>query len=309
MLIQWYLIYFIVWFYGDCFQSWFTFSTCKLLFAPGDRWKALSEEEKDKYRNLSRADFEKARKQCLDASVPLRPSQLQQSGSTTSEVETSSPEVPTEDMVYLGNVHRIVDHAHGKGSYGTVYKVLHTPSFRFLAAKVETVGTSLKHEIQMLSPLSHPNLLPVLQSNFVPNGLSWFIMPFVETSLYTLLQKQALTINSQLGLALQLVDALSYLHSNNIVHCDIKPGNILCDMSTCNFFIIDFGLAVLWPMPTTSKRRCDEAYTMAFRPPELIETQNFTSCAFLCVETGPKDSRRLNENVDMIRKFLQAGLQ
>lgn len=151
MLIQWYLIYFIVWFYGDCFQSWFTFSTCKLLFAPGDRWKALSEEEKDKYRNLSRADFEKARKQCLDASVPLRPSQLQQSGSTTSEVETSSPEVPTEDMVYLGNVHRIVDHAHGKGSYGTVYKVLHTPSFRFLAAKVETVGTSLKHEIQMLS--------------------------------------------------------------------------------------------------------------------------------------------------------------
>ena len=217
---------------GDCFQSWFTFSTCKLLFAPGDRWKALSEEEKDKYRNLSRADFEKARKQCLDASVPLRPSQLQQSGSTTSEVETSSPEVPTEDMVYLGNVHRIVDHAHGKGSYGTVYTVLHTPSFRFLAAKVETVGTSLKHEIQMLSPLSHPNLLPVLQSNFVPNGLSWFIMPFVETSLYTLLQKQALTINSQLGLALQLVDALSYLHSNNIVHCDIKPGNILCDMST-----------------------------------------------------------------------------
>lgn len=43
---------------------------------------------------------------------------------------------------------------------------------------------------------------------------------------------------------IQLIDVISYCHSKNIYHCDIKPENIMCSTQASNLYIGDFGLAV-----------------------------------------------------------------
>lgn len=41
----------------------------------------------------------------------------------------------------------------------------------------------------------------------------------------------------------QLLEAITYIHSKNIIHRDIKPENILFDKETGNIKVIDFGIA------------------------------------------------------------------
>ena len=45
-----------------------------------------------------------------------------------------------------------------------------------------------------------------------------------------------------------MLDAIAYMHSNNIIHCDLKPENIMCTSSQGKFDIkiTDFGLSKVW---------------------------------------------------------------
>ena len=66
----------------------------------------------------------------------------------------------------------------------------------------------------------------------------------------------------------QLFSGLSYCHSQNILHRDIKPQNILINETTNELKITDFGLAraVSLPIPCYAS----EAVTLWYRPPELL---------------------------------------
>ena len=45
----------------------------------------------------------------------------------------------------------------------------------------------------------------------------------------------------------RLLDALSYLHFHRVIHCDIKPENIILDIPNHNAVLVDFGLYVADP--------------------------------------------------------------
>ena len=91
--------------------------------------------------------------------------------------------------------------------------------------------------------LNHSNIVRVYEV-FRENGTAYYAMDYHSNgSLSGLLKKQgALSESDALRYIRQVVSALKYIHSRNMVHLDIKPDNILLD-NEGNAILIDFGIS------------------------------------------------------------------
>src|SRR5256886_12001321 len=83
-------------------------------------------------------------------------------------------------------------------------------------------------EIEIAAGLSHPHILPLHDSGEA-GGLLYYVMPFVEgESLRDRLNReQQLPLEDALQITREVADALTYAHSHDGAHPDIKPENIL----------------------------------------------------------------------------------
>jgi serine/threonine-protein kinase len=97
-------------------------------------------------------------------------------------------------------------------------------------------------EIQIAARLHHPHILPLYDSDQA-EGLLYYVMPFVkgESLRQRLAREKQLPVDVAIQIAREVADALSYAHSVNVVHRDIKPGNILLDAG--HAVVADFGIA------------------------------------------------------------------
>jgi len=143
----------------------------------------------------------------------------------------------------------------GKGGMGAVYKAWDQKRKRFVAIKIltETVNRTyydlFEREIQLLSTLDHPNIVPIYDMGWHLN-VPYFAMGYLEGS--SLLDVIILHQKRRTGFALpffftvfrDVVQALHHAHSRNIFHRDIKPENILVSPKK-RALLLDFGLAKL----------------------------------------------------------------
>ena len=94
-----------------------------------------------------------------------------------------------------------------------------------------------------MSKLVHPNIIKVLES-FESNNTYYYAMEFCEGgSLDTLItNKGCLSEKESYIFITQISEALIFMHNNNMLHLDLKPGNIMLNDSG-NCVLIDFGLS------------------------------------------------------------------
>jgi len=130
----------------------------------------------------------------------------------------------------------------GFGSFGVVHVGMNHLSGQFMAVKSIPFLSSnqkekyngLQHEIELMRKLSHDNIVQYLGSeiNYTRNILYIFQEWVPGGSLSSLLQKFGpFTISVIRTYLHQILSGLKYLHDNNILHRDIKGGNILVDNS------------------------------------------------------------------------------
>ena len=166
-----------------------------------------------------------------------------------------------------------VDDLIGYGGFGVVYlaqDTQHQPS-RLVALKEVFDARriqSLRDEFSVLQQLSHPHL-PAYYDVFEHQGYGYLVMEYVPgQSLADVLRQQAgpLLESQVLGYAIQLCDALSYLHSQQppIIHRDIKPANIRITPAGL-IKLVDFGLLKQGGGVTRDSRR---AVTPGYAPLE-----------------------------------------
>jgi len=153
----------------------------------------------------------------------------------------------------------------GQGGMGKVFLALDQELLRPVAIKFLTQVRDLelaffREEVQLLSHLSHPNLVAIydyhsasqglwdLDKNFplqniaIPNGPFFTMEPVSGTSLASLPRK--LPIEEWVELFAQLCQGLHYLHSRNILHRDLKPSNVMLAKNG-EVKLLDFGLATV----------------------------------------------------------------
>src|SRR5262249_21148088 len=109
---------------------------------------------------------------------------------------------------------------------------------------VPTFNTErFQREIELAAQLQHPHIVPLLTTDTV-DGTLYYTMPFVtgESLRHRLARDGALPLEDALRIWRDTLDALAHAHANGVIHCDIKPGNIL--LSGRNALVTDFGIAL-----------------------------------------------------------------
>jgi len=134
------------------------------------------------------------------------------------------------------------------GGMSTVYRARDNALQRAVVIKVlpPELAASVsverfKREILVSAGLQHPHIVPVLSAGEV-DGLPYFVMPFIDgESLRARLTRGPLSVREAASVLKDVARALSYAHTNDVIHRDIKPDNILLTAGTA--VVTDFGVA------------------------------------------------------------------
>jgi serine/threonine protein kinase/tetratricopeptide (TPR) repeat protein len=234
----------------------------------------------------------------------------------------------------------------GRGSQGVVYRARQKSLNRIVALKVIALGhwatephvKRFRREAEAAARLNHPGIVPIYEVG-ERDGACYFSMGLVEGGQLDAMLESASRTDSSRGerepmpirpaveLIVKLARTVQYAHEHNILHRDIKPGNILLDAKG-EPHLTDFGLARLVEAESTVTRTLEVLGTPSYMAPEqaagettklgkATDVYGLGSVLYqlltrhppfagrttydtikLLLETEPKQPRQLNPKVD-----------
>ncbi|KFV05149.1 Serine/threonine-protein kinase STK11, partial [Tauraco erythrolophus] len=186
----------------------------------------------------------------------------------------------------------------GEGSYGKVKEMLDSETLCRRAVKIlkkkklrriPNGEANVKKEIQLLRRLRHKNVIQLvdvlyneekqkiypfsrqLTISFLNSAFTYMVMEYCVCGMQEMLDsvpEKRFPVFQAHGYFCQLIDGLEYLHSQGIVHKDIKPGNLLLTTNG-TLKISDLGVAeALHPFAEDDTCRTSQG-SPAFQPPEI----------------------------------------
>ncbi len=142
-----------------------------------------------------------------------------------------------------------VDTLIGEGGQALVYKGFDSRTQKNVAIKVLRAeysqdAVAIKRFIregEVLQRLNHPNIVKY-EGAFQQDGLCFLVMGYVPGASLSKLLTRPLSTNELVWLILRVCAALEYAHHRGVIHCDVKPANI---MVTPQFEVVvtDFGIS------------------------------------------------------------------
>ena len=195
----------------------------------------------------------------------------------------------------------------GVGSYGAVCKamcdnlpcaakILHRTLFQFTPPGTTSIMQKFEQECCLLSAIKHPNIIQYLGTYQDPESrLPVLLMELMDESLTQFLKRshKQLPYHTEVNLCHDIALALSYLHSNGIIHRDLSSNNVLL-IAGSRAKVTDFGMAKLYDVKhstahLTPLTQCPG--TVAYMSPEALGelplyTDKLDSFSFgvLCVQ-------------------------
>ena len=155
----------------------------------------------------------------------------------------------------------------GRGGMGETYKALDRITNTVVCIKRllnPDLARTLIQEWRALERLQHRNIVRVLGVEDIEGSEPRVVMEYVPGySLRALLNRQRLLSEPlAIDIALKICEALAYTSARDVIHCDLKPDNVMLrlDGTVVTPKVLDFGLAVV------ARRDADGAITAVNRP-------------------------------------------
>ncbi|MGE5595835.1 MAG: serine/threonine-protein kinase, partial [Hyphomicrobiales bacterium] len=130
---------------------------------------------------------------------------------------------------------------------------------------------SLEREARVVARLQHPNIASVFDVGR-HDGRHYLVMEYVHgQSLREILEERGrLTEQEVVRYGIQIASALQYAHDQGVIHCDVKPENILVTEQGIAK-AVDFGVAETVTRTLTADQARDVLGTIAYLAPEVIQ--------------------------------------
>ncbi len=173
----------------------------------------------------------------------------------------------------------------GEGGMGVVYRARQKNPPRPVALKlVRTTRLVDEHAIRLfhrearaLARLRNPSIAAIYDAGRTPDGAPYFAMELVEgVSLIEYAKARSLSIEERLRLFRTICDAIHYAHQRGVIHCDIKPSNIIVDAEATPR-VLDFGLARIHDADAATATIATDAGrvqgTLAYMSPEQTRSR------------------------------------
>lgn len=164
----------------------------------------------------------------------------------------------------------------GEGAFGRTYLAKHRLLGIPICLKQEKTGDArfqelFREEARTLARLHHESL-PSLMDYFEdpdPNVGQMIAMSFVKGESLTKVMEHGGAVDDEhvCWIIQRLLRVLGYLHYHGVVHCDIKPDNVLLQLKEHNVVLVDFGLVADRPTRATAPKGGTEHYL----PPEFLQ--------------------------------------
>ena len=168
----------------------------------------------------------------------------------------------------------------GSGAYGVVFQAKQVPLERSVAVKLlqnssdnkehqQRIKNEFLREAQFTGRLEHPNIVPIHDIGLTvsPNGKvnPFYVMKEIRgESWHGVIEEKSLKEN--LEIFKNIVNAIAFAHSQNILHCDLKPENIMLG-EFGEVLVVDWGQAVDLSVPETMR----PGGTPAYISPEMAQ--------------------------------------
>eukprot|EP00038_Savillea_parva_P006975 m.167092 g.167092 ORF g.167092 m.167092 type:complete len:346 (+) comp12777_c0_seq1:171-1208(+) len=175
----------------------------------------------------------------------------------------------------------------GQGTYGVVYKGISISpdgEERDVALKkvrLEDDGNGVPwnaiREVASLKHLQHPKIVTMLDL-VIDQNVMWLAFEYLKEDLWAMIKNKGggLEYDVCKSILFQLLSAVDFCHRQQILHRDVKPGNVLLD-EFGGIKLADFGMAR--PIRNGFEPYSPQVVTLWYRAPELLFEEHYYSTA------------------------------
>jgi serine/threonine protein kinase len=186
-----------------------------------------------------------------------------------------------------------------EGGMSLVVRAFDTGLQRDVAIKVPAAGsdsteadaTRLREEGLITAQLEHPGIVPVYELGMDARGTPFICMKLIEgQTLEEAIRGAGVPL---LGAFVDICDVVAFAHRRGVLHCDLKPSNVMID-DAGRVFVIDWGLA-------RRKERSSRAFGLAPAPASSADPSGFVAGTprYMSPEQLRAEDAQIDERTDV----------